>query len=141
MSEPITIINIEYLPELATFELKLSNGNIVRMTDVVFNEIRQKMPIKTDKENFQELKNKIQELRRKKLLTIEGVEKHGQELESEIEQVNQDLRDGKIDTKVAMALIKGIDSKRGILRECRLALGFLTKEEGRIEFELLKLSK
>lgn len=96
---------------------------------------------KTDKENFQELKNKIQELRMKKLLTIEGVEAKGKELEKDIEKVMEDLRSGKIDFKIASVLIKGIDAKRGILRECRLALGFLTKEEGRIEFELLKLSK
>jgi len=96
---------------------------------------------KTDKEKIQELKNKIQELRMKKLLTIEGVEKHGQELETELGKISDDLRSGKINFKVASVLIKGIDSKRGILRECRLALGFLTKEEGRIEFELLKLSK
>jgi len=96
---------------------------------------------KTDKEKIQELKNKIQELRMKKLLTIEGVEAHGKELEVDIEKVMDDLRNKKIDFKTASVLIKGIDAKRGILRECRLALGFLTKEEGRIEFELLKLSK
>ena len=98
-------------------------------------------PIKTDKEKIQELRNKIQELRMKKLLTIEGVEAHGKELTKELEKISEDLIKGTVDFKVASVLIKGVDSKRGILREYRLALGFLTKEEGRIEFELLKLSK
>jgi hypothetical protein len=96
---------------------------------------------KTDKEKIQELKNKIQELRMKKLLTIEGVEERGKEFDKKLDEISDDLKSGKINFKVASVLIKAIDAKRGILRECRLALGFLTKEEGRIEFELLKLSK
>lgn len=98
-------------------------------------------PIKTDKDRILELKEKIHELRKKKLLTIEHLEEKAKELDGELAKVQEDLRkeDG-MNPKVATALIKAIDGRRGIIRELRLATSFLTKEEERLELELLKAS-
>lgn len=85
-----------------------------------------------------ELKDKIHELRTRKLLTIEYLAEQAKLFDGELKQVQEDLRSGKIDAKVATALIKAIDGRRGIVRELRLATSFLTKEEERLELELLK---
>lgn len=131
---------MEYFPEFARFELKLSNGNVLRITDIVFEEMQKKMPIKTEKEKIMELKNKIHKLRTKKLLTIEYLEEQAKKFDEELRQVQTDLRNKQIDPKVATALIKAIDGRRGIVRELRLSTSFLTKEEERLELELLKVS-
>lgn len=97
-------------------------------------------PIKTEKEKIMELKDKIHGLRKKKLLTIEHLEEQAKKFDEELIQVQEDLRSAKIDPKIATALIKAIDGRRGIVRELRLATSFLTKEEERLELELLKVS-
>jgi hypothetical protein len=132
---------MEYFPEFAQFEIKLSNGDVLRITDVVFEEMQKKIPIKTDKDKIMELKDKIHQLRTKKLLTIGYLEEQAKALDGELTEVQKDLRkENGMNPKVATALIKAIDARRGIVRELRLATSFLTKEEERLELELLKVS-
>ena len=95
---------------------------------------------KTEKERIMELKDKIFELRKRKLLTIEGMEEQGKKLNDELIAIQNKLLKSEIDAKIGTALIKSIDARRGILREYRLAMSFLTKEEGRLEFEIAKLA-
>jgi len=94
---------------------------------------------KTEKEKILQLKKKIFELREKRLLVIENLEKESNNYQKELDNIKAKLEKDEIDFKVAGALTKIIDSKKAILKECRLALSFLLKEEGRLEYELQKL--
>ena len=88
--------------------------------------------------NKQEYLNGLKELIDKKFLTLKQIDKKSRKFERETTKVQKELRSGKIDSKVATAQLKGIDVKRGLLREYRLLLSFVNKEIGRYEYEVLK---
>lgn len=111
--------------------------------------------VKTRKEELLALRKKIQELRMKKLLTIEhitdeteGLEGKYKQLDKELGEIKSNFKEGKVSVKDVYALVTIIKAQQDTvqahktaLREQRLALTLLIKEEGKIAFEILKLSK
>lgn len=109
---------------------------------------------KTNKERILELQNKIHELRMKKLLTIEYIEEETHkliviltELDKKLSDISDKLVEGKMEEKMAYAIIKSIEARKSILdgwkmalKECRLALTFLVKEEGKVQYLLVEAS-
>jgi len=90
----------------------------------------------TQIERIEEYFIELHKTQLKKFLNINKIESEATKQYKELAEIRQDLRSGKIDSKIATALIKDIDSARGILRELRLTLGFLNKEQARLQFEL-----
>lgn len=107
---------------------------------------------KTKKEEIQELINKIHELRSKKLLTVEYLESEMHKivetigkLDAELSKIANDLQDEKIDKGTAIILCKILDTRKSILegyksclKECRMSITLLIKQEGQLSYELVK---
>lgn len=107
---------------------------------------------KTNKERLEELISKIHSLRMNKLFTLEKIqEKEVKNVESlealdkKLGEIQADLLEDKIDYKKAMVLIKIIGARKTIIaglnssiKECRLILTTLVKEEGKYQFEYAK---
>lgn len=110
--------------------------------------------VKTRKEELLSLRKKIQELRMKKLLTVEyitdeteGLGKRYKALDDELENIKTDLKESKVSAKDVYALVTIIKAQQDTaqahktaLREQRLALTLLIKEEGKLQYELDSLS-
>jgi hypothetical protein len=121
-------------------------------------QARKEIEVKTKSEKLQELTDTIHELRKRELLTIDYIEKESRKLIDTLTELEKQLigiQDGllgkgdapKIEAKMAYVLIKIIDARKSVLdgwkmtlKECRLALTFLVKEEGRIEYMMQKAS-
>lgn len=107
---------------------------------------------KTKKEEIQGLLNKIHELRSKKLLTVEYLESEMHkivtiigDLNAKLDKIATDLQAGTIDKGTAIILCKILETRKSILegyksclKECRMAITLLIKEEGKLTFELIK---
>ena len=88
-----------------------------------------------------------------KLFTIEKIEKESeatlktmQELDKKLEEIQKNFEDKKIDTKTAYLLIKLISGRKevltgynGIVKEMRLILSTLVKEEGKLRGEMARI--
>ena len=108
---------------------------------------------KTKKEQILELLNKVHELRQKKLFTIEYLETEMHKIVTAIEDLNtkldkiaKDLQEGTINNGTAIILCKILDTRKSILegyksalKECRMTITLLIKEEGKLNYELVKI--
>jgi vacuolar-type H+-ATPase subunit I/STV1 len=109
--------------------------------------------LKTEKEKILELKTKIHEMRTRKLLTIDYLETETKklidslsEMDKKLQEIQGKIEEEKMPLKLAYAVIKSIEARKSILdgwkmalKECRLALTYLVKEEGKLEYELMKI--
>lgn len=108
---------------------------------------------KTKQERIQELINKVHELRKKKLFTIEYLEQEMNkltkielELDKKLAEIMGLVEKDEIKGAKAIILTRIIDIRKTVLdgyksalKECRLTLTFLIKEEGKYQYELAKV--
>lgn len=110
------------------------------------------MSHQTPQERIQELINKIQDLRKNKLYHIEYIEKETTKIVDTLKTMDTKIADlitkietGSYDAKQAMLLLKAFDTRKvtlegykSTLKECRLIITLLIKEEGKLQYELVK---
>ncbi len=107
---------------------------------------------KTKKERIQELLDKIHDLRKRKLLQIDYIEQEEKKivenlgkLDEDLQKIQKDLNDDKVKLGKATVLYKIIEARKKVLegykstlKECRMMQTLLIKEEGKLQFELVK---
>lgn len=106
-----------------------------------------------DKERLEELLNKIQNIRFQQLFTIEEIAKGNNEIIDELKDRDKELKKAQDELESCsikeikrwIAIVKTIEARKSLLdgrkmamKECRLALTYLLKMEGKLFAQMVE---